>query len=73
MTTVFIYYKNGKIRALNQEDSLAQHKKLIAENWKHTATLDVCRWIEYLFNKSEDVDMVAEIRELSNKELITKK
>lgn len=63
---VFVYYKDGKIKVLNQEEINNQHKKMIAENWIHTATLDACKWIEYLFNETEYVDVVAEIRELSN-------
>jgi hypothetical protein len=66
MATVFVYYKNDEIRVLDAEEAGTQHNQLIKENWKHTATLDVCRWIEYLFNKAEDVDVFAEIRELND-------
>jgi hypothetical protein len=66
MATVFVYYKNDEIRVLDAEEAGTQHNQLIKENWKHTAALDVCRWIEYLFNKSEDDDIVHQIRELKN-------
>ena len=66
MSTVFIYYKQNKIKALGIADAQNNNALLIHDGWKHTATLDACIFIEKLFNDSEDVDIVATVRELKN-------
>ena len=64
---VFVYYsqETKEIKVLNLQDAKSQNDELITKGWSHTATLDPCKWIEYLFNGTESEDIVAEIRELS--------
>ena len=64
-TFIFIYAKDGKIKALSHEDSKDIHEQLIIEKWVHTATLDGCRFIEYLHNDCPGV--WKEVKSLSNK------
>lgn len=51
-TFVFIYAKEGKIKALGIKDAKAQNDELIDSGWVHTQTIDVCVWIENLYNSS---------------------
>jgi hypothetical protein len=37
--SIFIYAKDGKVKALNLEDAKAQAESLLSDGWKHTATL----------------------------------
>ena len=53
---IFIYIKDGIVKALAFEDAKRIHDSLIAQNWKHTTTIDVCRWIEYLCNESDNLE-----------------
>jgi hypothetical protein len=55
--TIFIYAKDGKVKALNLIDAKAQAEPLLSDGWKHTATLDSCTWIEYLCNSCYDVEI----------------
>lgn len=52
---VFIYAKSNEIKALNIEDSKRLNDSLIKDGWKHTKTIDVCLWIQYLCNDCEDL------------------
>jgi hypothetical protein len=54
---IFIYAKDGKVKAFNLEDAKAQAESLLSDGWKHTATLDSCTWIEYLCNSCYDVEI----------------
>jgi hypothetical protein len=60
---VFIYAKRGEIKALNLNESKKLHDGLMADGWKHTATLDPCIFIQYLHNDCKDLER--EINELS--------
>ena len=42
-------------------------KDLINDGWKHSATLDVRRWIEHICNRSEDIE--ADVINLKNIEI----
>lgn len=55
---VFIFAKDGKIKAFSKPNT----EQLKSEGWKHTATLDACRYLEYLHN--EEVNQVNSIRSL---------
>jgi hypothetical protein len=55
MTFVFVYCKENKIKVLGIEAVKEQEKQLLSEGWKHTATLDACKWIEFLFSHPKDV------------------
>ena len=59
---VFIYAKNGKIKALDFEQATNIGKSLINDGWKHTSTLDSCVYIEYLHNECKEFN---EIKRLS--------
>ena len=65
MTTfIFVYSKDGKIKVLGLDQSKKEHKEFIREGWKHTQTLDVCTYIEYLYGLPKSV-LVDEIKSLS--------
>jgi hypothetical protein len=64
---IFVYYRQEtkEIKVLNLNDAKIQNDELIERGWSHTATIDPCKWIEYLFNESETEDIIAGVRELS--------
>jgi hypothetical protein len=62
-STLFVYFKDNKIKALCLDDSLKHDKELIKNGWLHTATLCPTIFIENLFNN--DVDIVSEIKSLN--------
>jgi hypothetical protein len=65
-TFVFIYAKGKKIKALNIEESKRLNDSLLKKGWKHTNTLDACRWIQYLYNECGSVDdIINEVKSLS--------
>ena len=58
MTTIFIYSKDGVIKVLDFETAKkGEEHKLISEGWKHTSTLDPCRFLEYLCNESQSIEV----------------
>jgi len=65
---VFVYYRQTpkEIKVLNLDDAKNQNDNLLSNGWEHTATLDACKWIEYLFNQTEAEDIIANVYELSN-------
>lgn len=63
---VFVYSKDNQIKVLGLEKSRELNKALLSDGWKHTQTIDPCVWIEYLHNKCEDIDIVDEVKSLSN-------
>lgn len=66
MTTIFVYAKDGKIKVLDLESALdGGEEKLKNEGYIHTATLDPCRFIEYLCNESQNV--IADVKGLLRK------
>lgn len=66
MTTIFVYAKDGKIKVLDLETAInGEEDKLKSEGYIHTATLDPCRYIEYLCNESKSV--VADVKGLLRK------
>jgi hypothetical protein len=48
--TVFIYSKNGEVKALSLNQAKEKEASLKNEGWKHTATLDPCKFIEHICN-----------------------
>jgi len=64
---VFIYAKGQEIKALNIKESERLNSKLLNEGWVHTNTLEACAYIEYLHNRSEDDDLIEEIRSLNRR------
>jgi hypothetical protein len=71
---VFVYYRQEtkEIKVLNLQDAKSQNDELITKGWSHTATLDPCKWIEYLFNETEPEDVIAGVKELSTNNMRTK-
>lgn len=63
---IFIYEKQGKIKAVGLEEGKIVHDDLISDGWEHTKTIDGCRYIEFLHNVSADA--TKEIKSLSKKE-----
>lgn len=62
---VFVYFKNGKIKVLDLANATSQDADLKMDGWKHTATIDPCVWMEYLFNKTaDDEDIANEVKAL---------
>jgi hypothetical protein len=63
---IFVYHnkERNKTKVLNHQKAEEKNKQLIANGWKHTATLDACVWIEHLCNNCEEVDLVSEIKDL---------
>ena len=66
MTPLFIYAKKGKIKALPLVEAKGQGEALIKEGWKHTHTLDACKFLEYLHNDCGYAEMIAHVTQLSN-------
>lgn len=66
-TPVFVYAKDDKIKALNNEDAKRLHNELIKEDWIHTHTLDACAYIEYLHNYCKDEHLIDEIKSLTKR------
>lgn len=64
---IFIYAKNGQIKALNHINSLHQHNGLIKQNYKHIATIDACTWIEFILNNPENIDIMEYLKEFVSK------
>lgn len=58
---LFIYALEGAIKCLSAEE--IQEEELLADGWKHTATIDPARWIEEMANgHQEPTDMLDEIQ-----------
>lgn len=62
-TPIFIFAKEGKVRALNIND--AMELKLNEKGWKHTATVEATVWIEYCLN-SHIKEIEKQFKELKN-------
>ncbi len=64
---VFIYAKDGKIKAITLEDSLRFQDRLLKGGWVHTQTMDACRYLQYLHNECSDSDLIKDIRGLKER------
>ena len=65
MNIVYVYAKNKKIKVLPHDPALKEHKRMLAEGWKHTMTINPCAWIESLYNYyTDDDDKLESIKEL---------
>jgi len=62
---VFVYAKEGKIKVVGLEEIKVIEKEILADGWKHVQTIDPCKWMEYLHNVCETVDLFDEVRTLS--------
>lgn len=70
-TFVFVYTKEGKIKVLSHHQDQLEKDQLLSDGWTHTATLDACRWIEWLHNNASD--KIKEINDLHNTEQYNRK
>jgi len=61
---LFIYAKDGNIKALDYDDAKWQHRSLIKQGYKHTATIDPAKFLEYIVEYTDE-EIVKEIRNLS--------
>ena len=70
----FVYYRQEtkEIKVLNLNDAKSKNDELIQRGWSHTATIDPCKWIEYLFNETEPEDIIAGVLELSTASMRSK-
>lgn len=48
---VFVYCKERTYQVLSCNDARKQHNDLINQGWKHTETIDACKFIEILYHK----------------------
>ena len=61
---IFIYKKENKIKALSVNEALELNNKIKEAGWKHTSTLDPCRFLEYLHNNDNLYKAIKSIKEL---------
>jgi hypothetical protein len=59
---VFIYVKDNKVKVFDLETSKELHDSMIKQGYKHIATLDPCKWIEFIINQDQDKDIISEVR-----------
>ena len=52
---LFVYAKDGRITILDEIANLKEGLNLIAQGYKHTATINPIVFIEYLANECEDL------------------
>ena len=48
---LFIYAKNGKVRVLTHDEASDISEALIADGYKHTATISTREWIQHIANE----------------------
>lgn len=60
----FVYSKGKFIKVLTISEAIENNDELIERGFKHTATLDLPRWIESLFfaNDEQRIEMIEELR-----------
>lgn len=63
-TYIIIYAKDNKIIALDYDKAKQSESELISKGWKHTATLNLCDWIENLCNNLTPEQQIVEIKSL---------
>jgi hypothetical protein len=51
---LFIYNKEGKIKALDLSNAKAQEAELVNNGWRHNATIHAGTFIEHIYNNSKD-------------------
>lgn len=64
---VFVYFKNGRIRALDSDTNKSEHEEMLSAGWRHTATVNAAVFIEQLFNEIPDEELKKTIKSLSIK------
>jgi hypothetical protein len=61
---VFVYHKGNKIKVLELDNAVKNGEALLKKGYTHTATLDPCTFIEYLFNKCTDEEKIKTVKDL---------
>jgi len=61
---VFVYAKDGVVKALNFAESHRHQQKLLDEGYVHTATLEACRYIVYIANCQDDKEILNTVKGL---------
>lgn len=61
---LFIYAKDGKIKALNNQEATIEAPKLTIKGYKHTATIDAAVFLQYL-SECSDEEIIKQIRQLT--------
>ncbi len=64
---LFIYEKDGKIKALDTKAAELYHKELLSDTWKHTATINAMYFVEHLFNEVPDSELRKAINTLAQR------
>ena len=54
---VFVYSKDNEVKVLDIKESKQKHNSLINDGWKHTSTLDSCKFIIELCNNIPDSEL----------------
>lgn len=54
---LFIYFKEGKIKALDFGHGKNEHTKMIDDGWKHTSTINASLFAEKLFSEVNSPDL----------------
>lgn len=62
---VFVFAKDGKIKAINTEVAKRLQDELVKDGWIHTQTLDACVYIQYLHNDCKEADLINEMKSLT--------
>ena len=63
---VFVYAKDSEIKVLDAIQASESHQSLTSSGWKHTKTIDVRVWMEYLHNICMEKDIAGEIKSLKD-------
>lgn len=64
----FVYTKNEKIKVCGFAEAKATEKELLADGWVHTSTIDICRFLEYIYNECNAEKALKNIYGLSSYE-----
>ncbi len=51
MNVIYVFYRDGKVKCLGDEHDKTNHNALIADGWKHAATLNARVFIENTINQ----------------------
>jgi hypothetical protein len=69
MTTIYVYANSNGIKCLGQSEAEAKHNELIDSGYKHTATMDACMLLEYLYNRCDFRQRAENIEALGGEKL----
>ena len=61
---VFVYSKDNELKVLDIKESKYKHNSLINDGWKHTSTLDTCKFLEELYNNIPENEILQTIKSL---------